>query len=436
MFRRQRGKSWRSEVFPTAGLLLLLVLLTSGCTNDEPRRGRVLLVGIDGANFRVIDPLAREGRLPNLQELAREGVHGTVHAHMPLWSPRIWNSIASGKHPKKHGILGFVHDEVLYRSTDRKVHALWNIASDAGLRVGVVNWWNSYPPEKINGVMVSDHVIPGVTSERRLAHGAVAAPEGAPVVYPPDWQDRIMAIAAGGRIPSDTPDPFDPGDSLPAWVKTEPLSRAFRDDGRVVQMALAIDRELHPDLLMVFLPGIDRVSHWLWGNLEPEDLYPPRLRPSADERRAGVRALYDYYAYTDELIGVLLARFGADDLRIVVSDHGFEGGVFFKTLTGQHESEQAAEGIFYASGPSLQPGGEAKRADGPLSVDDVTPTVLAWLGLPIGDDMDGRPLAAQYFGSIRTVPTHDITAIERVLTDDSGAEAEVMERLRGLGYIE
>jgi predicted AlkP superfamily phosphohydrolase/phosphomutase len=434
MLRRRYRESWRPGIFTCAWLLL--VLLLSACSENEPRRGRVLLIGIDGANFRAITPLTNQGRLPNLQKLAHEGVHGPVHAHMPLWSPRIWNSIASGKHPKKHGILGFVHDEVLYRSTDRKVHALWNIASDAGLRVGVVNWWNSYPPEKINGVMITDHVIPGMTKQRRLAHGAAEAPESSNVVYPPEWSDRITAIAENGLPPTDTPDPFAPGDALPAWVKTAALSRAFLDDGRIVQMALAIDEELHPDLLMVFLPGIDRVSHWLWGNLEPEDLYPPRLRPSAEERRAGARALYDYYAYTDELIGVLLDRFGADDLRIVVSDHGFEGGVFFQTLTGQHESKKAAEGVFYARGPGILPGSKARGADGPLSVDDITPTILAWLGLPIGADMDGRPLAGQDFGEVRTVPTHDTTPIERVRADESGAEPEVLERLRDLGYIE
>ena len=151
----------------------------SACADDDSHRGRVLLVGIDGASFRVITPLSQDGQLPHLRELARHGIHGKLRAHMPLWSPRIWTSIASGKNPEKHGILGFVHDQVLYRSTDRKVHALWNIASDRGLSVGVVNWWDSYPPEKINGVMISDHVIPGVTRKRRLAHGAASAPEPA-----------------------------------------------------------------------------------------------------------------------------------------------------------------------------------------------------------------------------------------------------------------
>jgi predicted AlkP superfamily phosphohydrolase/phosphomutase len=417
-------------------LLVVLALVMSACADEDLHRGRVLLVGIDGASFRVITPLLQDGRLPHLQELAREGIHGKLRAHMPLWSPRIWTSIATGKNPKKHGILGFVHDQVLYRSTDRKVHALWNIASDRGLSVGVINWWDSYPPEKINGVMVSDHVIPGVTRKRRLAHGAVPAPEKSPLVFPLDWNERAIAIAENGQIATDFPDPFSETDAFPGWVKTEPLSRAFQDDGRIVQLALEVDSELHPDLLLVYLPGIDCVSHWLWGNIESEDIYPPDLRPSPEERRAGARALYRYYEYTDALIGVLLARFGDDDLRIVVSDHGFEGGVFFQFLTGQHESEHAADGVFYARGPGLPPGGNARGADGPLSVNDITPTVLAWLGIPVGADMDGRPAAGVDFGEVLTIPTHDTTPIERMAGEESGAEPEMLERLRELGYIE
>ena len=74
------------------------------------------------------------------------------------------NSIATGKKPSKHGIVAFAwKDEEgtphLYLSSDRKTHALWNIASEAGLTVGVVNWWNTYPPERVRGVIVSDHSL-------------------------------------------------------------------------------------------------------------------------------------------------------------------------------------------------------------------------------------------------------------------------------------
>ncbi len=129
------------------------------------RTGRVLLVGIDGASLRIIRPLLAQGRLPHLAELARRGVSGALRSHRPLYSPRIWNSIATGKMPEKHGIEGFTfHDDAgkqqLYLSVHRKAHALWNIASKAGMRVAVVNWWNTYPPEVVNGVMVSDHAKP------------------------------------------------------------------------------------------------------------------------------------------------------------------------------------------------------------------------------------------------------------------------------------
>ena len=137
------------------GCLVALALDGSACA--EAPRGRVLLVGIDGAGVHVMRPLMEEGRLPNLARIARDGVVGPLQSFLPLHSPRIWATIATGKVPEKHGILTFAYTDDagqrrLYDSRDRKVHAIWNIASNAGLEVGVVNYWNTYPPEIIEGV--------------------------------------------------------------------------------------------------------------------------------------------------------------------------------------------------------------------------------------------------------------------------------------------
>ncbi|MCH2170880.1 alkaline phosphatase family protein [Myxococcota bacterium] len=419
-------------------ILAATVSILAGCsTTDEVKPGRVLIVGIDGANFRVIDRLTARNGVPNLQGLARQGVRGPLLAHFPIWSPRIWNSIATGKAPENHGILGFVHDRELYKSSDRTTHALWNIATDAGLRVGVVNWWNSYPPERINGVMISDHVLPGATHLRKLAHGATDDETLSPVVHPLEWQDRVLAMVEAEPKPVAFEDPFEERSDLPHWVKADKLSRAFVDDATITAMALEVEAQLRPDLLMVFLPGIDRVSHWLWGNLEPANAYPEHLRPTPTERRAGAEALFKYYMYTDALIGTLLERFGPDDLVLVVSDHGFEAGVVFKQLTGTHDSANAQQGILYARGPGIPAGRKARGAGDRLpSVDDITPSVLAWLGLPIGKDMDGQPLPDFERGPLTTVATHDTTTIERLDEKSSGAEPQMLEQLRELGYIE
>jgi predicted AlkP superfamily phosphohydrolase/phosphomutase len=205
-----------------------------------------------------------------------------------------------------------------------------------------------------------------------------------------------------------------------------------REDADYARIALEIEAAIHPDLLMLLLPGIDRVSHAIWAGVEPPELYPPYLRASPDERAALAAALEAYYVYTDALIGALVARFGPEDLVLVVSDHGFEAGVNLGFLTGAHHTEAAAQGVIFARGRGIAPGGVA----GAVGVADVAPTVLAWLGLPVADDMDGHVAG---FLAVREVPriaTWDTRPVERLPLGASGVEAEIVERLRELGYLD
>ncbi|MDP6243751.1 MAG: alkaline phosphatase family protein, partial [Myxococcota bacterium] len=82
----------------------LLALLSCGDVRDETPSGRVLVIGIDGASLRVIQPLMQQGRLPHLESIAQKGVSGPLKSHHPLLSPRVWTSVATGKEPDKHGI--------------------------------------------------------------------------------------------------------------------------------------------------------------------------------------------------------------------------------------------------------------------------------------------------------------------------------------------
>jgi len=244
---------------------ILVAVLCFACGSEPKPRGRVLLVGIDGASLQIARPLIREGKLPNLARIARDGVSGPLRSHLPLASPRIWASIATGKSPKHHGVLSFARkaadgEQRLYQSFDRKAHALWNIVSDAGKSVAVVNWWTTYPVEKVRGVVVSDHLLAWEVQGRRNLTGA------------------------------------------PAVALPERLSQRYRNDERVTRIALEIEREVRPDVLMVLLPGIDRVSHRLWGALRPE--YPRNLF-TPEQRETSVAALRRYYEYTDALIGEL-----------------------------------------------------------------------------------------------------------------------------------
>jgi predicted AlkP superfamily phosphohydrolase/phosphomutase len=418
---------------------LLLVCLGCGGAPEADRagaRGRVLLVGIDGATLRVLRPLLDAGRLPNLAALASQGVIGPLRSHRPLVSPRVWNSVATGKMPGKHGILSFARkDEAgknqLYLGTDRRVPALWNIVSDAGLSVGVVNWWNTYPPERIRGVMVTDHALAEhVKSLEKRWKTRVETQ--APVVFPTQLKARILEILDSGAPVTDFPDPFRGGAGFSRFVKRQALSRHFRRDDAFVRAALEVEAEIAPDLLMVLLPGIDRVSHWLWVAVEPDELYPPSHHLTPEQREADLGALEAYYEYTDTLIGALVSRFGEDDLVLVLSDHGFEAGVQPMRLTGTHETEKAQDGVLVARGRGILPGAEVTGT----SVNDVTPTVLAWLGLPTAADMDGQPATFLDLRLHRPVASYDTIAVEHVGTQPSGVENQSLERPREVGYLE
>jgi len=421
----------RALLVVVIGMMLVAV---AGCRREP--RPRVLLIGIDGASFVVATPLMKEGRLPNLEKIARQGVHGPLRSQQPLMSPRIWNSIATGKTAAKHGIRGFARrDESgrqrLFASTDRRCHALWNIVSDAGLHVAVINWWNTYPPERINGVMISDHLLAREIEGRRRMTQAEEEATG-PVVFPPVWSSRAAEVVRSGSPPIPFVDPFGRGLRLPHWLEREPLSRRYRQDGALTRIALEIDAAEKPDVLMLLLTGVDRVSHFLWGNIEPAEVYPRHLRPNAAEREGGARALRLYYEYTDALIGALLERYRRDDLVVIVSDHGFESGKSYGGLTGTHHSEKALDGVFFARGRGIEAGGKVEGLD----IFDVTPAILAWLGLPVARDMDGSADEIVMPGA-EPIDSYDTgPPIEWITESPSGADRARLEELRSLGYIE
>jgi predicted AlkP superfamily phosphohydrolase/phosphomutase len=428
-WRRGRG------VGSVAALALTLLV---ACGQGPALRGRVLLIGIDGAAPRITRPLLEQGRLPNLERIARAGEFGPLRSHFPLSSPRVWTSIATGKMPEKHGILGFAYQDDegvqrLFLSVHRTAHALWNIASDAGLTVGVVNWWNTYPLEKIRGVMVSDHLLPMEVRGRHRMTGAAPA-EASAIVYPDEWGDRVAALVADDSRLTDIDDPFRDRESFPSWSAPDRLSERFHNDEDLGRIALEIERELQPDLMMVLLPGIDRVSHHIWASIEPESAYEKLPSMSASERRAAARALYRYYEFTDAVIGRLAHTYGPDDLIMVVSDHGFEAGRGLGFLTGVHETEKALYGVFFASGPDIASPGRGRRR--PTSVNDVTPTILAWLGLPVAADMEGRVASFLQVAGAERIATYDTRPVERLGASPSGAEGEILEQLKALGYLE
>ena len=101
---------------------------------------RVLLIGWDAADWKVIQPLLQAGQMPNLARLMAGGVHGNMATIYPVLSPMLWTSIATGKRAYKHGIHGFsepLPDGSGIRPItllSRKTKAVWNILNQTGHR--------------------------------------------------------------------------------------------------------------------------------------------------------------------------------------------------------------------------------------------------------------------------------------------------------------
>jgi predicted AlkP superfamily phosphohydrolase/phosphomutase len=143
---------------------------------------KVQLIGWDAADWKIINPLLGQGLMPTLEDLVNHGVIGNLATLHPVLSPMLWNSIATGMRPDKHGILGFIEPDPQtgrtrpVTSTSRKVKAIWNILTQRGYKSHVLGWFAGHPAEPINGISVSDlypYAVAPLEKEWPLPPGAV-----------------------------------------------------------------------------------------------------------------------------------------------------------------------------------------------------------------------------------------------------------------------
>jgi len=179
---------------------------------------KVLLVGWDAADWKLIQPLMDAGKMPALRHLVERGAAGQIATLHPPLSPMLWTSIATGKRPFQHGIHGF--SEPMpdgsgvqpVSSLSRKSKALWNILNQSDLRSIVIGWWPSHPAEPIDGVMVSNHY------PRAHRPQDEAWPLAANTIHPTELAGTLAAL----RIHPDqlTPDLIAPSRSHGRSIRT------------------------------------------------------------------------------------------------------------------------------------------------------------------------------------------------------------------------
>ena len=403
---------------------------------------RVLLIGWDAADWRMIDPLLEAGQMPALASVMQRGVWGNLASIRPMLSPMLWTSIATGKRPDKHGILGFLEPRPdatgvrPVRSSSRRCKALWNLAAQRGLRSCVINWFASHPAEPVPGVVVSEDyaalVQPGV--------GTPSLPPG--VVHPPSLAAALEQLLVD-------PAELDGSALLPFVPRAAEIDQS-RDDrlrhlatllARAATVQAAACHALQQDdwdLGCVFFGTLDELGH----HFMP---YHPPIPPGVDPDDAEIygQVMVGGYRLQDLMLQSLLEIAGPDTTVVIVSDHGFHHDRQRPGPRADQDPEawHRPLGIAALAGPGIKQNARLYGAN----LLDVTPTILHLLGLPMGADMDGRSWLEvmkqpeppeQLLSWEALVNDEDATSDSEPADEDPVASALAMRHLADLGYLD
>lgn len=405
-------------------------------------KNKLLLIGWDAADWKIIGPLLAKGHMPSLKKLIDNGVYGNMSTMNPPYSPMLWSSVATGKTPDKHGILGFIEvvpNQKAIRpvtANSRKSRAIWNILHNQGYKSNVVGWWPSFPAEPINGVMVSDKfqkVSPDPSKQAPIRDGSIH-----PKNLVEDLKDLRMFPF---EVTKEHILPFIPKaaqiDQKKEGNGLIPLSKILSQNVSVHNASTYLLRKTDWDFMAIYFDLIDHFCHSFM------KYYPPKLSRVPQKQYDIYKDVVNgAYRFQDMMLGRVLDLISEDTTVIIMSDHGFESG--YKRILKMPKVAAAPAldhrqfGIFVASGPNIK---KNEKIFG-LGLIDVAPTILHHYGLPVGNDMDGKVILDIFK---KTEPPKFIESWENVEGDfgelqkeevDAFSDDETMEQLIELGYIE
>jgi predicted AlkP superfamily phosphohydrolase/phosphomutase/tetratricopeptide (TPR) repeat protein len=406
---------------------------------------RLLLVGWDSADWKIINSLLAEGGMDGIRSLMDGGSHGNLATLEPQLSPMLWTSIATGKMAYHHGVEGFTEVDpvsggiVPVSAATRKCKTVWEMLGEHGLRSHVVSWFATQGERDLDGKMVSN----------MFGHLKGTQPEDDPDDWPAPmpgtyWPENLAETmnhlrVSPHEIDTDILKPF-----LPAGHKIDqerdkrlyPL-REHLAEAYSVHSAATHLMEADPDwdFMAIYYRALDEISHHFM------HYHPPQMAGIPDEDfeiyQHVVRSTYRAH---DMMLQRLLQLAGPDTTVMLVSDHGFHSDHLRPEFTPRVPAGITVwhrnQGVILAKGPGIAAGRDLHGA----RLLDIAPTVLHHFGLPVGDDMEGRVLREILAGDapVRTIASWEATAARpkrrgSLSPEDSQA---LLEQFVALGYID
>jgi hypothetical protein len=372
---------------------------------DNPERPRMLVVAVEGATLDVVLPLAEEGRLPFLASILRDGASGRLEGFTPYRRSALWTSLATGKHPYRHNIVG---EEVFpapflgsgtelrllpaglgfrywgtfgavpreVQRTDAGALAIWQIMARLGVRSAVVGWPRTDPvPQETDFFLAeSFFVAPGLPSG---GHPPEVAERARLFRLDPEDVDSVVAARFGETPPRE-------------------VMGALAQDGWRQSLSVFLGEERQAKALFLALPGVGRVSELYFGGFADAQ---GTEEPGA-EQRAAAEFLAAYYGELDAFLRQWWEGQQEPTVLAIVSPNGARRLSFWDRwqrpfvehppLGGTYE--ESPDGVFLLYGPGVRPGARLTGA----KIVDVVPTLLYALGFPMARDFDGRILTAAF----------------------------------------
>jgi hypothetical protein len=370
---------------------LALIALLFGALGASQQCGKpsVLVVGLDGANWTVLEPLIDAGYLPTIGGLVNDGARADMncvpaHPSFPCFCPPVWTTIATGRPVTDHQIFN-----IETPSTNRPVAAIWNVASEHGARVTLSSWRGTWPPEPDVDYVFTE---PGLDIAGTKLYSSWNVADHVAFDEPDTHFKPANLMEALEILPHSGPRP-------PSWAifsRDRAGMTGLLD--LVVRLRDATPLPLPTELTMITLHGPDKVAHLMWGGIQDVMWAPLRidnLLAGAETWDGPVLAPGPYgwgpiaapYLEIDAWLGQLLSARHYDYV-VFVSDHGMTRSTM--GFPGGHGSTnpEAHDGIFSITGPGVVPGIRIPA----MNVFDVAPTLAYILELPISDELPGRML--------------------------------------------
>ena len=408
-----------------------------------PKR-RVLLIGWDSADWKIINSLLEEGGMDGIRSLIDGGTHGNLATLEPQLSPMLWTSVATGKMAYHHGVEGFTEVDpvsggiVPVSAATRKCKTVWEMLGEKGLRSHIVSWFATQGEQDLDGKMVSN----------MFGHLKGTSPDTDPEDFPPPmpgtyWPEDLAETMNHLRV---SPHEIDGGilqAFLPMGHKIDqerdkrltPLREHLAEAYSVHSAATHLmDTDPEWDFMAVYYRAIDEISHHFM------HYHPPKMEGIPDEDfEIYQHVVKSTYRAHDMMLQRLLYLAGPETTVILVSDHGFHSDHLRPEFTPRVPAGITVwhrnQGVLLAKGPGIAPGKDLHGA----RLLDIAPTVLHHFGLPVGDDMEGRVLQEIFSkdNPIQSIPTWETCDIYKKRGSLSPEESEaLLEQFVALGYID